>query len=254
MAPQPIQLFLAYWVLACAIASTVILVFSIRKHLTKKTPITRVLLFAFAFFALGLYAETIGMFITLSEIPEESFFPAEDPLWGWNLFYHLLRSYQIAYMFVVIGVFFFYQFSQLVFRDEEKQGKTGTVMALIVTVAIVVYAIFRPYLLDLYPDIGELGTYFYGIDLYVLIFVMAVMIPILVGAIKLLKKIGKNDSHFTNLLFLAIMAAGFIGVMTSLVIETFVPYNPNFFSFLGWGLTLFTFVASYKGFFAEIKN
>ncbi len=249
---QSVFIPLAIWQLAVAIFSAILLLYALKRYIVKKTQATRYLVAAFLFYTIALWSIFVGSYLArILELPVGSFSPAENPAWGWALSQALLQDYQIAYFFVSFGTLCIYLFSKEIFHPGESLKGVSRILAIIVPIVITIYGSFKRYLPI--PDLGELTTYIFGIDIPVLLYILAVMIPLLKGSTGILKRINKNEPHYVNILYLGIMSIGFIAAVGALVVETFIGNIPNFASYLGWGLTVFTLATAYKGFFAIKK-
>jgi len=156
----------------------------------------------------------------------------------WVIF--LIDQFQFSQLFTILGTFAIFKLSSEVFFKEPK--KFLNIFHYILTmISIIGYLFIRPFLVNV--------TYFLDISYFLVGYVILVFLPLLIGALNLLKRIEKNTENYTNIQALVFLALAFILSMIALALETSFPGKINLFSFLGWFFITNALIFSYNGFF-----
>jgi hypothetical protein len=248
------KLFLAYWQLTASVVVLIVLIMAILRYRVKKSEIARELIGAFSFFFLAAVFQTIGSMFGLYGISATGSTHIGYPNWIINFFIQQLTSYQIAYYSLIIGFYFIYRFSQCLIRKEGDKSKVSMYIVPIWMILIILFGLLKTQI-D-FPPMGDIGSIIIGVDIWVVIYSLFVLFPILNESIRLRRKIEKEDPSFTKISYLVAMAIAMIILIICFVLETIYSiisdnWNPNIFSFIAWIFVIFGLFVGYQALYKK---
>lgn len=231
-------LFLVVWQVILVVAMVLLVSLAVYRHVKKRTNVTRLLLVGFALFLGAMVVKAIANYFAYLDTYPDSY---------------RVGAFLLSYFFMIVGVFFIHRFSRLVFQKEEATlaGK----LVIVGAIALIVFGIIQ-FPIDR-SGMPAAVNFLTSIDIYVVFYVLAVFLPMLVGSLKLLNRIDKDDPHRGNVLSITAMVVGFLVMIFLFVMITIYRMTtgilPNIFSYLGDFAALVTLVSAYLGFFRAKK-
>ena len=245
-----IDLVYAIWQTVVFIISIIITVNAGIQYKKKKTTVAKHLYIAFIIFTLAAlfqcsptvvkYIQSVWPFDYMSGIP-----------WVDNYIITVWDGYQLAYYFLALGVYFLYLFSlDLIFEEGTK--KAARFVPSIFIPIFVVYGMFlRTWVQSLIPGEGELENILTGIDVWIGLYIIILMIPLIVDSARVIRTLESGDSMKVRFAFLIVFAASLIIMIVCFVVESFVGTTPNAFSFVAWLFAVSALAFSYMGLYRK---
>src|SRR5271157_746762 len=177
-----------------------------------------------------------------------------DPNWltDWPL--KLVTDYGLAYAFLVAGTFFYYKFSQMIFGPGKEGRGAGEKLAPVVLFAILVWDVVR---YPIQPDnLGDLEI-LYTVDIYIILYVIACLIPLIRGSRRLLARLNNSDEFYSPVRYILFTCFLLLLTMVMYVLETVYGVFTNsqgvanFFSFAAAAIVPVAIICAYRGFFRK---
>ncbi|OLS12887.1 MAG: hypothetical protein RBG13Loki_3522 [Promethearchaeota archaeon CR_4] len=237
------------------------MILAIQRYMSKKTQITKNLLFMFVFFWMALLFQLIGLLMKYIWLPNEPYLGQSgselfsNPQWIIFIIPRLIRHFVLTLIFSVVAIFFFYRFSTLVFSEKEKQGKVGITLALIGMVFLITWGFLHRSLAKP-SNFGDFEVV-YTIDIYVVLYAFICCFPIMRGSWHLLKRLPRDQPYRRSIQYILLTAAGIVLILIMYALETITNVlsntaaNINVFSFLGSTIMVLTLLFAFRGFFVQ---
>ena len=245
-----IQLILGLWQTAVAIIAIIIAINAGIQYRKKKSKVAMHLFIAFIIISIAGLTQ-------FSPVLWDYFFDGVAPVtniaWFDKYIIEKWHSFQYAYYFLALGVYFLYLFSlDLIFVDKPRWG--ARIVPALYIAAVVVYGMFILEMIDTGGDF-VLGL-ITGIDIWVGIFIIVLMIPLIVDLLRVRGRLDKEDPMRKRFMYLVIFAASLIVMIICFVVESFVPpfvenTNINVFSFAAWIFAVLALYFSYAGLYSK---
>lgn len=254
---EPIFIAVTIWESIVACTAILLFVFSLKRYQEKKSGIALKLAIAFLFFALAVVFQVIGELGNIYEIVigDESWSGA-DPNWFINWMLNLLKNYQFAYFFLVLGLLMIYRFAMDLGKITIVNTRNDHI-ALFFAVVIICFGLIKRQF-PLSSDAGEIATLLYTVDIYVIVYALFMIIPILKQSKFLLTRIEDNTSiDYKRIRFMFLMGISLMIMTLCFILETIwgiaiVPGEyKNPISFLGFGFAMISILFAYYSFYSK---
>ena len=249
---EVIDLVLAIWQTVVFIIAIIITINAGIQYKKKKTTVAKHLYIAFIIFTLAALFQcspTVLRYI-------QSIYPFEITtgiVWLDTYVIEVWSGYQAAYYFLAIGVYFLYLFSMdLIF--EEGTRKAARIVPAFFLPIFVGYGMFlKNWVQSIIPGEGELENILTGIDVWIGLYIIILMIPLIVDSARVMRKLEAGDSMKLRFVFLIIFASSLIVMIICFVVETFANggVTPNAFSFVAWIFAVSALLFSYMGLYRK---
>jgi len=245
---------LGIWSIFIFASALIIFILAINRHKNKKNILSKNLLNTFAFYWLSTLFLSIYIWYRV--------FPIDlgdsrlgNPGWFYSLLKHLLYHAQFAYFCFIIGTYFLYKFSNIIF-EKESISKKKEKNAMIFAVILIAFGVFR--LLFPLNNPTEIANILYGLEVWVIFYIFLTLFPIIFQGKRLLSLMDRNIDYYRNIKYIVYTALIIILMMIFYILETF--YNilygeeTNIFSFLGNGFAFVGLLTAYIGFYSNPKR
>jgi hypothetical protein len=220
---------------------------SLNRHLKKKNPISQSLMISFLFFFIGSALNLFGILgkFAFSWVPNN---PIE------TYFQFQIMDYQFSYYFLILGIYFLYIFSMHLTRTEFQFERKDRVL-LLLGCLIILLGLIRPVYKDSITD--EIMMILTGIDIYVVIFALVVLSPMIKESTRLLNRIEKTESSYNRIKFLVGLSYSLTATIIALVMESIVLFTVgelyNVFTFAAWILAIIALICAYYALYYKEK-
>ncbi len=244
---EPVLLAVAGLQITVCLFSLLLFISSLNRHLKKKNQISQSLMLAFLFFFLGSALNVFGIlgkfaFSWNPTNPIEAYFHTQ------------LMDYQISYYSLIFGIYLMYIFSMHLTRTEFKYEKKDYVY-LLLGCLIILMGLIRPAYKNMVTD--EIMMILTGIDIYVVIYGLIVLSPMIKESTRLLIRIDKSDASYARIKFLVGLAYMLTATIISLVLESVYFFTMgelyNGFTFLAWVLAIISLICAYYALYYKQK-
>jgi len=270
MALSGMLLLLGIIVGYCTLFALVITISAYMRHRAKKTPVTKALLFMFAFILIAVTASLVTVFFEFPPLYNDEVVgdllkvsdPVEIMLTLTNTFF-----YQLAVIFTLLGFYCWVAFARLVFfGGEDKRRPIIKLVKIVVFIAIVIQLLV--YVLLLYLIIGftsgvpldrdllllSASTLPLVVAIIQLALYLCIMLPTLIRAIQVQHRLSIDDPHRSNFLYLGVMAFFFLLMMgfnlLDMVLLVLGEDYPTLAFIVFWLIVSAALYAGYRGFFS----
>ena len=246
-----INMIYAIWQTAVFLIAIIITINAGIQYKKKKTTVAKHLFIAFIIFTLAALFQCSPTIVHYLQNDIVSFDIMSGIPWIDNYIITLWDSFQLAYYFLALGVYFLYLFSlDLIF--EEGTRKAARLIPAIFIPIVIVYGLFlKPWIQSLIPGDGELETILTGIDVWIGLYIIILMIPLIVDSIRVILKLDSGDSMKSRFAYLIIFSSSLIVMIICFVVESFVGPSPNAFSFVAWLFAVMALFFSYMGLYRK---
>jgi hypothetical protein len=218
------------------ISFVILLIFAISaflRYLKKRTRLAKVIFYAFFAYAISMAFGLVSTVIQVQAIDLGDF--------G-------LVAY-VPFFWLVIGSYYLFIFSQIVFLGEHKHTLLE-VVAVIGTAGCIIFGVLRYYVPTQPITVGRV--------VWILAFTGIIAIPILSGALHLRRRLPADDPHRTNLLYIAALAVAFLLMIVFFLLDTilimFLSWeNPTIAFLLAEICVILMVYCAQRGFFSTSK-
>ncbi len=245
-----IDLVYAIWQTAVFVIAIIITINAGIQYRKKGTTVAKHLYIAFIIFTLAAlfqcsptvvkYVQSVYPFDFLTGIS-----------WVDTYIIEVWSGYQLAYYFLALGVYFLYLFStDLIFEEGTRKG-ARTIPAFFIPVFVIYGMFLKPWVQSLIPGDGEIESILTGIDVWIGLYIIILMIPLIVDSARVIRALGTGDPMKTRFILLIIFASSLIAMIICFVVESFVGPTPNAFSFSAWVFAVLALFFSYMGLYRK---
>jgi hypothetical protein len=245
-----IDLVYAIWQTAVFVIAIIITINAGIQYKKKKTTVAKHLYIAFIIFTLAAlfqcsptvikYIQSVYPFDYLSGIP-----------WIDTYIINVWDGYQLAYYFLAIGVYFLYLFSLDLIYEEGTKNAARIVPSLFIPIFVIYGMFLKTWLQNLIPGEGDLEAILTGIDVWIGLYIIILMIPLIVDSARVIRTFESKDPMKVRFTFLIIFSSSLIIMIICFVVESFVGTTPNAFSFVAWLFAVFALIFSYAGLYRK---
>jgi len=172
-----------------------------------------------------------------------------------DFIYQKWDSFQFAYYGLILGIYYLFKFSMEIISKEGK-GRGAKLIALAAGLCLIFYGYFIQNLVTAAFPGNMLVDIIGRIDLWVILYALVLMTPILITSVKLRKKIPASDPSRNKLRYISLFALFMLIMVASFIVETFwgdfgidIGFNP--FSFSAWFFSLLALLFSYLGLYKK---
>ncbi len=242
---DPIDLFLAIWQTIVAIIAIVIAIIAGIQYRKKKSKVALHLFIAFIITSIAAIMQCTPTIFKYFEITFSTGISWVDlyVITPWD-------GYQFAYYFLAAGVYFFYLFSlDLIFEEGTK--KIVRVVPFIFIVIVVVYGMF---LKQFIPEGNDAIDIIAGIDIWIGVYIIVLMIPLIVDSSRVMRKLDAGDPMRKRFISIIIFTSSLLVMIISFVAETILGIfgsTPNVFSFIAWVFAVSALIFAYAGLYRK---
>lgn len=239
----PINLLLAIWQTVVAIFCIVITIIAGIQYNKKKTKVALHLFIAFIIVSIAAIAQCTPTILSYFEYTVSSGIP-----WVDNYIIAPWTSFQDAYYFLSVAIYFFYLFSMdLIFEEGTRKG--ARIIPAIFIPIVVVYGMFLKDLLPLVP--GSVIAMIAGIDIWIGVYIIVLMIPLIIDSSRVMRKLEAEDPMRKRFISIIIFASSLLVMIISFVAETILDNPPNIFSFIAWVFAVSGLFFAYTGLYMK---
>jgi hypothetical protein len=234
MAP-PIAIYVEIVVILCTIYAIITTAIAYSRHRQKKTQLTKTIILMLIFWMLAILMFNGKMLCIIFDI-------TEGPIY--------LLFYTTPQHLLFIGLYFMFGFVRIVFFGEGTDYGRLTKIVAILIVGNITLGIIRDFFAFLFiPELVIVR------DILGIAVSLIVVVPTLFGALRLRRRLPKDNPHQSQLLHIAIMSVAYLLMVVSLIIENLIWERlggeyPNEASFAMWVFIVVQLYATYHGFFS----
>jgi len=234
--------------------SVILLVIAVRRYYEKRSVIAITLAVVMLYFAVAMAFQVIGEYLSIIGVSSEpNSFTSGNPTWFLNWILALIISNQIAYFFLLAGIFMLHRFALLLSPDT-KHARLRDRVALILVIALIVFGTIRLQFPLVNPT--DIGKFFYTINVWVVLVAIYMVVPVLAISNRMLAKTRANPVEHKHWTFLAATAWMTLAMIASFVLAVFFPdvdmpglgYDANF---VGFGCAIVGLLFVYLSFYAK---
>ncbi len=242
------------WQAIIAVVAIVLFIIAYIRYRNKKSEVALTLAIGMLYFAIAvIFSVTAEIMNLLEIIIGNDLWSSGEPMWVANWFLYLIQSFQVAYFFIVLGLFMFHRFALLLAPDDPKK-KLKDRAGLIMAVALITFGIIkRQFPL---PGLDELGATLYQIDIWVIVFGLFMDIPVIASSIHMYRRIQPKTVEQRRLRFMVMMGWMILVMLALFVIDAVfttigIPEASYWAKFAGHGCAMLSFIFAYLSFYAR---
>ncbi|MHA1111497.1 MAG: hypothetical protein ACTSRE_10380 [Promethearchaeota archaeon] len=246
-----INLVYAIWQTVVFIIAIIITANAGIQYKKKKTTVAKHLYIAFIIFTLAALFQCSPTVVKYIQSDIVAFDYMTNINWIDTYIITVWDGYQLAYYFLALGVYFLYLFSMDLIFEEGTKKAARIVPAFFIPVFVVYGMFLKPWVQSLIPGDGELESILTGIDVWIGLYIIILMIPLIVDSARVIRTLESGDSMKVRFAFLIVFATSLIIMIICFVVESFVGTTPNAFSFVAWLFAVSALVFSYMGLYRK---
>ena len=250
---ETINILLGIWQSFVACICIFIAILAGLKYKERKNKVAGYLFVAFFF---GALAAVLQAAPTLIEDVFEMYISSSID-WVNTYFIQEFLLHQYAYYFICWCVYFLFLFSlEFLLGESRKYHLVYKIVPMLYVIVLIVYGtIIEPILIPVvYGEVGYVYQdwhLFAYIDLWVGLYVIALMIPTSIATLIMRGKIPKDEPDRKRLLYIFFFALSLMILIVNFVLESFMVNQPNLFSFIAWVFAVTALGSSYMGLYKK---
>jgi hypothetical protein len=251
---SPQDMLLTVWEFFIAVVAVILFFIAYNRYRVKKSDVAKTLAITLLFMAIAMVTQFTGQLMTTVNVPVgDHMWSSGNPLWGLSWFLMLVRAFQIAYFFLVLGLYMLHRFALQLAPDNPKKVIRDRI-ALVMAIVIITFGIIKVQ----FPltSLDELGSTLYQVDIWVIVYGLLMLIPVLSIAWHMYSHIQAGTVEQRRLRSMVLMGWILLAMITLLVLDAVfatagLPDASFWARFAGFGSAMVGLVFVYLSFYAK---
>lgn len=250
----PQDTLMTAWQGIIAVVAVFLFVIAYNRYRIKKTGIASTLAVTLMYMALAMAFQFIGQLMSINDVDVgDHLWSGGNPFWMASWLLMLVRSFQVAYFFLVLGLFMLHRFALQLSPDNPRKI-TRDRIALGMAIVVIAFGVIKVQ----FPIAGldEIGSILYQVDIWVIVFGLFMVIPVLSIAYHMYSRIQPGTVEQRRLRCMVLMGWILLVMITLLVLDAILstiglPDTSYWARFAGFGSAMVGLVFVYLSFYAK---